>query len=63
MVLGGISGIQKVYNKEVECGFNINENTGKIEKLAKEKNKKIIERVLETDGTNLKEVLNYNGID
>lgn len=31
--------------------------------MAKEKNKKIVERVLETDGTNLKEVLIFDGID
>lgn len=58
MLLGGIERIKKLYNKTVETKGRIDEQTGGFIKKNTRK-----ETILETDGSNLKEILKEDGVD
>lgn len=60
MILGGIDKIKKLYNKTIEIKGRIDEVTHGFISSNKEVKK---ETILETDGTNLKEILRQDGVD
>ena len=64
--LGGISKITKVLHTQIEKPFFINKSTGGFLRQSNVDGKgrwKIIEKTLETEGTNLTEVLKLDNVD
>ena len=64
--LGGIPNITKILHSQIEKQFYLNNKTGGFLKQANIDGKgkwKMIEKVLETEGTNLKEILRLDNVD
>ncbi|CAD8085189.1 unnamed protein product [Paramecium sonneborni] len=64
--LGGISKITRILHSQIEKQFYINNKTGGFLKQANIEGKgkwKIVEKYLETEGTNLKEILRLEHVD